>query len=115
MRLKEFRINNGYSQKTIADYLSCSVTVYSRYETETREPSLDVLIKLADFYKTTIDELVGRTPIPVVIKNETLPSHPADGMKRVQLKMDLNKESIPSNWEERISELIRIELQKKGL
>ena len=34
---------------------------YQNYELCTREPKLDILIRIADFYKVSIDYLVGRT------------------------------------------------------
>lgn len=62
LKLKEIRLQHGLKQANIADYLKTSSPVYSRYETGDREPSLDVLIKLADFYKVPLDTLIGRIP-----------------------------------------------------
>lgn len=59
MKLKEIRIGSGYTQKEIADILHCSTVVYSRYETGARQPSIDVIIRLADFFDVTTDELLG--------------------------------------------------------
>ena len=68
MNLKEIRKQRNLSQKAISDYLNCSQVVYSRYESGSREPPIDFLIKLADFYGITLDELVGRTKS----KNESI-------------------------------------------
>ena len=61
MRLKELRIKCGATQKDVAEYIMCSPTVYSRYERGEREPDIYTLGKLADFFKVTVDYLIGRT------------------------------------------------------
>lgn len=60
MNLKEFRIAKGLTQKAVADYIGCSSVVYSRYETGDREPSLDILIKIADCFEVSLDDIIGR-------------------------------------------------------
>jgi transcriptional regulator with XRE-family HTH domain len=60
MNLKEFRLAKGLTQKAIADYIGCSPVVYSRYETGHREPSIDILIKIADFFEVALDDIIGR-------------------------------------------------------
>lgn len=58
--LKELRKENEYSQQDVADFLNISRSTYGKYETGDREPSLEMLCKLADFYKVTTDYLLGR-------------------------------------------------------
>lgn len=119
MRLKELRTERGLSQKEVADALACSITVYSRYETGAREPSIDSLIRLADFYGVTLDELVGRTPVPVTIVKEAPPAEPPPGMKR--LKLDFGSSTTdpsakePDSFEQRVAEILEKELKKRGL
>ncbi|MBQ9968142.1 MAG: helix-turn-helix transcriptional regulator [Oscillospiraceae bacterium] len=48
-------------QKDLAVYLQCSQVCYSHYEIGKRDIPTDVLIKLADFYGTSVDYLLGRT------------------------------------------------------
>ncbi len=60
MDLKSIRIKKEYTQQYVADCIGCSVTVYSRYERGEREPSIEMLIKLADFFDVTVDYLIGR-------------------------------------------------------
>lgn len=60
MNLKEIRLAKGLTQKAVADYIGCSSVVYSRYETEDREPSIDTLIKIADCFGVALDDIVGR-------------------------------------------------------
>ncbi len=58
-RLKELRIENGLLQKDIAQYLNVRNTTISAWETGDNEPDIYTLIKLAKFFKVTIDYLVG--------------------------------------------------------
>lgn len=63
MNLKELRTKRSLTQQQVADAIGCSVMVYSRYERETRQPSIDVLIRLSDLFGVTIDYLVGKEQV----------------------------------------------------
>lgn len=60
-RLKQLRNEKKLRQIDIAQYLGCSRTTYTQYETGSSEPDLDTLSKLADFHNTTIDYILYRT------------------------------------------------------
>lgn len=60
-RLEDLRIDHDETQQHIADYLNCKREVYRRYEKGTQEIPVWALIKLADYYKTSTDYLLGRT------------------------------------------------------
>lgn len=62
MNLRIIRKQLGLSQKEVAEHLECSPTVYSRYETGERQPSIDVLIKMSAFFGVSIDVLIGNAP-----------------------------------------------------
>lgn len=62
-KLRDLREDRDLSQKDIAELLSVSQATYSRYESGILDiPSIS-LIKLADFYKVSVDYLLGRTDI----------------------------------------------------
>lgn len=61
------REDNDLTQQKIADVLLCDQSLYSKYERGEREIPLALLIKLADFYGTSLDYLAGRTSNPVFI------------------------------------------------
>lgn len=63
MNLKQLRTIKGVSQKEVSSCLGCSPVVYSRYETGEREPSLEMLGKLADYFCVSTDCILGREPI----------------------------------------------------
>lgn len=51
----------GYTQLQVAVYCDITEKTYQNYELMTREPKLEILIKIADLYKVSLDYLVGRT------------------------------------------------------
>ena len=60
-RIQDVRIDSDLSQKKIGEILHISQRSYSHYETGSRNIPIEMLIRLADYYDTTIDYLVGRT------------------------------------------------------
>ncbi len=53
----------GISKKEAADTLHMPYNTYSNYEADLREPNSETLIKIAAFYETSIDYLLGLTKI----------------------------------------------------
>ena len=62
-RIRDLREDNDLYQKHLADYLQCSQVCYSHYEIGKRDIPTEVLQKLADFYGTSTDYLLGRTDV----------------------------------------------------
>lgn len=60
-RIKDLREDADLKQKEIAAILGIDQRVYSNYETGKREIPTHLLIKLADYYNTTTDYILGRT------------------------------------------------------
>ena len=63
LRIRDLREDNDYSQKIVADLLSVHQTTYSSYELGKLEIPLESLEKLADFYRVSVDYLLGRTDV----------------------------------------------------
>ena len=63
-RLRDLREDNGKKQSQIAALLNCTQQAYSTYERGERDIPSKVLIKLADYYNTSVDYLLGRTDNP---------------------------------------------------
>ena len=64
MRLKKLRKKKGISQLRLATDLNTTQNTISRYETGEREPGIDELIKIADYFNVSVDYLIGRTENP---------------------------------------------------
>jgi len=60
-RLRDLREDRDLLQKDLAAYLNCSQVCYSHYEIGKRDIPTDVLIRLAQFYGTSTDYLLGLT------------------------------------------------------
>lgn len=62
-RLEDLRIDTDKTQQEIADFLGCKREVYRRYEKGIYDIPLWALIKLADYYQTSIDYILGLTNV----------------------------------------------------
>lgn len=59
--IRNLREDNDKKQQDLADYLNIKQTTYSKYELGKINIPIEVFIKLADYYKVSIDYIVGRT------------------------------------------------------
>lgn len=60
-RLADLRIDSDKTQQEIADLLDCKREVYRRYEKGIHEIPVWAVIKLAEFYNTSTDYILGLT------------------------------------------------------
>lgn len=63
-RIRDLREDADLLQKDVANYLKCTQVCYSNYETGKRDIPTDALIRLAAYYHTSIDYLLGITDVP---------------------------------------------------
>lgn len=61
--IRNLRIDRGFTQKQVAEYLNVKQNTYSQYEIGVLNYPVDVIVKLADFYGVSTDYLLGRTGI----------------------------------------------------
>ena len=64
-RIRDLREDRDLNQTQVAKMLNMSQTGYSKYETGENDIPTEVLIKLAEFYNTSIDYLLNQTDNPV--------------------------------------------------
>ena len=67
-RIRDLREDKDLTQKEMAKALNCSQQVYSNYELGQRDIPTDVLIKLSNFYKVSVDYILGLTENPKMNK-----------------------------------------------
>lgn len=60
-RIRDLREDKDLSQKQIASILNMSQTGYSKYKVGTNDIPTRILIKLAIFYNTSVDYILGLT------------------------------------------------------
>ena len=61
-RLRELRKSRELVQEEVAKAIGISRTAYANYETGTRSPDPETLKRIADYFATSIDDLLGYTP-----------------------------------------------------
>ena len=61
LKIKELREEYQLTQKGLADLLSNSQRNISNWESGTSEPDCETIVKLAEIFKVSLDELFGRT------------------------------------------------------
>ena len=66
MKLKQIRKSKGLSQLKLSLDLNMTQNTISRYETGVREPGINELIKIADYFNVSVDYLLGRTENPEI-------------------------------------------------
>lgn len=57
--LKKLRLESGTTQKALAAFLEVSQQSVNKYENHSVEPNLATLIKMADYFGTSVDHLIG--------------------------------------------------------
>ncbi len=60
-RIRDLREDRDLSQTQVAQMLGMSQTGYSKYETGENDIPTQILIKLARYYNTSVDYLLGET------------------------------------------------------
>ena len=58
--IKRLRMENSLTQAELADDLSVSPQAISRWEKGQAYPDIELLVKVADYFNVTVDELMGR-------------------------------------------------------
>jgi transcriptional regulator with XRE-family HTH domain len=58
--LRKLRIKNKLTQSELGNIIGISFVSISKYENKERQPELTTLIKLADYFHISLDDLIGR-------------------------------------------------------
>lgn len=61
VRLRQLRLDKHLKQEQVARMIGVTKGAVSAYENDLRQPSYDVLIRLANLYRVSTDYLLGRT------------------------------------------------------
>ena len=63
LKLKELREQEKLTQQEVADIFKTPRQNYARWELNKNQPNIDMLIKIADFYKVTLDYICNHKAI----------------------------------------------------
>lgn len=67
-RIRDLREDKDLTQRELAEALHCSQQVYSNYELGQRDIPTEVLIRLSDFYRVSVDYILGISDNPKRLK-----------------------------------------------
>lgn len=67
--LKELRTQKHISQQQLANIIGISQQSVNKYENHSVEPDINTLIKIAAYFNTSVDYLIGNTDINRIIEN----------------------------------------------
>ena len=67
-RIRDLREDRDLKQKDLAEFLHCSQQVYSNYELGQRDIPTSILIALSNFYKVSVDYILGISDDPTLYK-----------------------------------------------
>lgn len=59
-RIRDLREDKDLTQREMGEILNCSQRVYSNYERGELDIPTEILIKLADFHKVSVDYILNR-------------------------------------------------------
>lgn len=83
-RIKMLREEFGYTQQELANKLESSKSVIGLYESGTRKPSLEVLIKLSEIFNCSIDYILCKSDVRNIEKSQEDPL----GLAQIGFSMD---------------------------
>lgn len=89
--LKLLRDVAAVSQKQVAQAIGVSQQSINKYENHNIEPDIETLIRIADYFETSVDYLVGHTAVRRKIENVTVYELNAEERKLVDKYRKLSK------------------------
>lgn len=113
-RMKDLRLSVGKNQEDLAEFLNLDRAAISQYESGKRTPDAEKLSKIADFYNTTTDYLLGRTTNPKSLSSDNTDEFrptPEDELLIFYKARDLSEES-QKLIKEQIEHLHRLEQER---
>jgi len=117
-RLKEK--DSKYTQGYVADIIGVARSTYTAYENGTKQPPMETVNKLADFFNVSVDYLLGRTDIKQSTKVTVAGKEVELSPEEYKLFEELKKHPIlfhdlASDPEGKVKELLKLYKMKKIL
>jgi len=96
-RIKSLRKESGHTQQQLAEKLGIKNQTVSCYESGEREPSYEIILKLADYFNVSVDYLLGRTDVKTP-NIDMIAIHKQTGLSEEAIKtLKENYENWPDN------------------
>lgn len=105
-RIKQLREENNWTQLELSKKMNCAMSSIAMYESETRKPSMEVLLKLSEIFDCSIDYILGKSDIRNPEKTQDDPL----GLAKIGFSMkDYNPPT--DKQREQLAELIKVVLK----
>ena len=109
-RIKELRKSFNLSQEKLAEEFEVERATISRWENDKTDPSNEDLLKLAQYFKVSVDYLLGRTTNPTAPDQESQNSEAQEFLHRLKSSSENN---ILSMFHETISTYGKLSKEEK--
>ncbi len=95
-RIKELRLSHGLSQAELGEKLGISKGAVNNYEHASREPKLEMLEAIADFFNVDISYLLGKTNKTIEFTNALTSIIGKNGERDIRYdnSLDSNKKKL---------------------
>lgn len=109
-RLKKLRNEKGINQKELADKMNTTKATISRYENDKQEPSVLILEKLAEYFNTSTDYILGKSDARDPLWYEKLPAELQNFIKEENVEyLSVAFRAKEENWSpEAIEEVMKV-------
>jgi transcriptional regulator with XRE-family HTH domain len=115
-RLKRLREDAGMQQQDMAKVLKIAKSTYHNYETGKREPDIDTLKIIAEYFNVTVDYLIGKTDHPQTVVRYDIPQElKAIGISYLVVAKRMQDADIPPEDVEKIIQYMEAQKKIKGL
>lgn len=105
-RIKQLREENNWTQLELSKKMNCAMSSIAMYESETRKPSMEVLLKLSEIFDCSIDYILGKSDIRNPEKAQDDPL----GLAKIGFSMD-NYAPPTEKQKEQIRDLLEVILK----
>lgn len=94
-KLQQLRNNMGWSQGELAERLNVATSTVSMYERGQREPNINMLSKIANVFKVSVDDITMEAPMHIESNDEPIDSKNSDyGLVVTRIRGNGRRESI---------------------
>ena len=105
-RIKQLREENNWTQLELSKKMNCAMSSIAMYESETRKPSMEVLLKLSEIFDCSIDYILGKSDI----RNPEKAQEDPLGLAKIGFSME-NYTPLTEKQKEQIRDLLEIILK----
>lgn len=105
-RIKQLREENNWTQLELSKKMNCAMSSIAMYESETRKPSMEVLLKLSEIFDCSIDYILGKSDI----RNPEKAQEDPLGLAKIGFSMD-NYAPPTEKQKEQIRDLLEVILK----